>query len=76
MAVTGKDGNYEIIVDDTTTANMIYIGKAPRKDGGNVTSDAVWQIKRVNLTSGVIVTWADGSDIFEKVWDDRVGYSW
>lgn len=56
-------------IDDTSTANVLYVGQA---EIGSASSDPVWQIKKINQTSGVVVTWADGA-AFSQVWDDRVG---
>lgn len=57
--------NYAVAVDDYTTANVIYVGKAAI---GSVSTDAVWQIKKVDATSGAIINWADGNDSFDNVW--------
>ncbi len=54
------------IVDTTTTANTIYIGKA---EHGIATSAAEWFIKRIVTTSGADIK-AVGVD-FDQVWDDR-----
>lgn len=60
-------------IDDTTTANTTYIGKAPI---GSATSSAVWQISKLDTSSGLIKTWADGDASFNNVWDDRVSLSY
>ena len=60
-------------IDDTTTANTTYIGKAPI---GSATSSAVWQISKLDTSSGLIKTWADGDASFNNVWDDRVSISY
>lgn len=60
-------------IDDTTTANTTYIGNAPV---GSATSSAVWQIKKLDTSSGLITTWADGDASFNNVWDDRASLSY
>lgn len=37
---------------------------------GSVVTSAVWQIKRVDTTSGVVIKWADGNDNFDNVATD------
>lgn len=42
----------------------IYIGKATI---GSATSSAVWQVKKIDTASDIIITWAGGSDSFTNV---------
>mgnify|MGYP006992597009 CR=1 FL=1 len=51
-----------------TAGNYTYIGKALC---GSATSDAVWQIKRIDATTGTIIQWADGDQDFDNVFDNR-----
>lgn len=62
--------NYTKIIDTTTTPNVIYIGYTTM---GNVenTDQAIWAIKKLDTTSGVVTTWADGNDNLDNVFDDR-----
>lgn len=55
-------------IDDYSTANYIYVGQA---DPGSLESDPVWRIKRLNTSSGLQGSWADGDALFNNVWDDR-----
>lgn len=64
------DKTYAVRIDDTTTANVTYIGKA---DIGSATSSAVWQIAKLDSSSGLIKTWADSNDSFDNIWDNRAG---
>lgn len=68
-----SEADYASRVDDTTTANVMYIGKAAV---GSAPGSAVWQIKKVDTTSGVIITWADSNANFDNVWDNRAGLSY
>lgn len=55
------------------SGNYIYIGKATI---GSATSSAVWQVKRVDTTSGAVILWADGDDSFDNVFDDYSSLSY
>lgn len=55
-------------IDDATTAGVTYIGKAAI---GAQTDDPVWQITKLETSSGLIKTWAGGSDSYSFIWDDR-----
>lgn len=50
------------------SGNYTYIGKAPC---GSATSDAKWQIKRIDATTGTIIQWADGDKFFDNIYDNR-----
>jgi len=58
---------YILRLDDTTTADVTYVGKAAL---ASATSAAVWQIQRIDETSGMIITWG-GTGTFNQVWDNR-----
>ncbi len=59
-------------LDDTSTANVIYVGNALV---GSLTASAVWQIKKVDQTTGLVITWA-GSAAFNQIWDNRTSLSY
>lgn len=48
--------------------SVVYIGEAAI---GSATNAAVWRIKKIDETSGLIITWADGNSNFDNVWDLR-----
>jgi hypothetical protein len=58
---------------DSGDANVQYIGKA---DIGSATSEAVWQIKKVNSTTGSVITFADGNNNYDNVFDNRESLSY
>jgi len=64
---------YDLILDDTTTANITYIGDAVI---WSTTSSAVWRIKRLDETSWLIVLWADSNANFDNIWDDRASLAY
>lgn len=66
--------NVAIRLDDVTTANVTYVGKARAGEG---TDGAVWQVQKVHDSSaGLIITWADGDTNFDNVWDDRAALTY
>jgi hypothetical protein len=62
------------IKNDSGDTNIKYIGKALI---GSATSAAVWQIQRLDTTSGELVkTWCDGDASFNNVYDNREALSY
>ena len=51
----------------TTVGSIDYVGEA---DTGTATSSALWRAKKVDNTSGIIITWADGNANFDNVATD------
>jgi len=51
----------------TTVGSIDYVGEA---DTGTATSSALWRAKKVDSTSGIIITWADGNANFDNVATD------
>lgn len=63
------DTIYSIRVDDASTT-ITYVGEAPLN---SLESSAVWRIKKLETIGTVFkVTWANGSQAFNNVWDDRL----
>lgn len=58
---------YKTLLDDYTTTNVTYVGKAAI---GSATSAAVWQIQKIDESSGLVITWG-GTGAFDQVWDNR-----
>lgn len=56
-------------IDDTSVADMIYIGKAVI---GSAESAEVWQVSRLDVSNGLVRLWANGDALFNNAWDDRV----
>ncbi len=55
------------------TGNVGYLGKAAF---GVLTSDATWQVRKIDFSSGVVMTAADGDANFDNVWDDRASLTY
>jgi hypothetical protein len=58
---------------DTTNPVVTYIGDAIV---GSSTSTACWKIMKIDTTTGAVITYADGNDLFDNVWDDRASLSY
>ena len=72
--VTGGSAAAQTVskIDDTTTANVVYIGKAELTGAAISTAGAVWQIKKLDTSSLALdKKWADGDSSYNNVWDNR-----
>jgi len=59
---------------DYSNPNGIYFGEAVP---GSLTSDQVWRIRMVTISGmSVTVLWANGTNSFDKIWDNRGQYSY
>jgi len=65
---------YDTLIDDFTTANVTYIGKAI---SGTAESASTWQIKAIVETGDYAkILFADDVTTFTKEWDERASYSY
>lgn len=64
-----KDLATKIVISGTN----IYVGKATP---GSATSSAVWQVKRIDTASDIIIKWADGNANFDNVMDNAASLSY
>lgn len=69
----GSTPSYTTRLDDFTTTNVTYVGKAPI---GSAVGSAVWQIQKIDETTGMVITWADGDSSFNNIWDNRAGLTY
>ena len=58
---------------DEASATISYLGEAQI---GTLTSSALWKIKKLDSTSGLIITWADGNYLADNVWDNRASLTY
>jgi hypothetical protein len=58
---------------DEVDANTAYLGLSPI---GSQHSASVWQIKKLDFTTGVDIKWADGNQGFDNVWDNRASLTY
>lgn len=68
--VTTLDKDYATRLDDSASP-ILYIGKAPV---GSAEGSAVWQIAKLDTSSGLIKTWAGTG--FDQIWDDRTSLTY
>ncbi len=73
-AIEASDGGsqYATRVDEAS-ATVSYIGQAVT---GSSTATAVWRIKKMDTTSGIVITWADGNPNFDNIWDNRASLTY
>lgn len=60
------------IEEDSGDSNITYIGKAAI---GSATSSAVWQIQKIDETTGMVITWG-GTGAFDNIWNNRESLSY
>jgi len=63
---------YQTRIDDVS-GTVSYVGDA---QPGVATSETVWRIKKIDTTSGTVITWAEGSSAFDKIWNSRTDYDY
>lgn len=62
-----------ILLLDEASTSISYIGEAAPQSS---TAAAVWRIRKLDLTSGVSLLYADGNTFFDNVWDNRTSLSY
>lgn len=72
LGIAVKDLSLTTIYDEATST-IAYLGNALP---GISTSSAFWRISKINTTSGVITTWADGNSNFDNIWADRLSLNY
>lgn len=58
---------------DEASATVTYIGTAP---AGSATSSSLWQIKKIDTSSGTTIKYADGDTSHSKIWDNRANFTY
>lgn len=61
---------------DYSNPNLIYVGEAVP---GTNPSDQLWRIRQVSVNAilqSVSVFWANGTNSFDKIWNNRVMYTY
>lgn len=67
IPVVMGSSTYKLLLDDTSTVNVTYVGRAAI---GSSTGSTAWQIQKIDETSGMSITWAQ-TGLFTAKWDDR-----
>ena len=70
IAVTSEDDASGLIVDQASST-LIYLGEGLF---GALTSEAKWKIKRIDLSSGVVIKAA--SQDFDQIWNNRAALTY
>ena len=69
-----KDQDVQFALQLDSVGATTYIGEAIP---GTATSAALWRIKRMVETGpDLVITWADGNESFDNVWDNRASLSY
>lgn len=63
----------DLAVKVTTSGTTTYVAVAPT---GSAQSSAVWQAKKIDESSGTVITWADGNANFDNVATDLTALSY
>lgn len=58
---------------DVASPTVVYVGEA---SPGAATSDSVWNIFKVDTSTGVSITFAERDSGYKYIWDDRATYTY
>ena len=58
---------------DEVSATVSYIGEA---QPASSTAASVWRIRKLDTSSGISLTYADGNTFFDNVWDNRASLTY
>lgn len=65
-------GGFKFKLNLVTVGSVDYVGEAAI---GTATSSALWRVKKVDNTSGTVITWA-GTGVFDQIWDNYASLSY
>lgn len=68
-AISSEVAIYTLRLDEVSDT-LMYVGEA---EEGSSEGDPVWRIKKVDMTSGVSITWEDGDSNFDNIWTGHAG---
>ena len=63
----------QMAIKVTVVGAVTYCAKAP---AGSLQASAVWQAKKIDETTGVVITWADGNELFDNVATDLMALTY
>jgi hypothetical protein len=72
VEVVIAESDLALLIDDSGT-EFTYIGYAA---AGSLSSAAVWKIKRIDESDGLVIKWADGNTSFDNIWDNRASLTY
>lgn len=64
--------SYSKLVDEVSSV-LLYVGEAVP---GSAQDSSVWRIRKVDMSSGISILWADGNAGFDNRWDQRASKSY
>lgn len=67
VKISNRPISSEYSIKITEVGSVTYVAKAK---SGSIYSNSVWQCKKIDETTGIVVTWADGNDNFDNVATD------
>jgi hypothetical protein len=75
LLIESSAGGNEVTtrLDDYTTTKVTYVGKAAI---GSASNSPVWQIMKMDETTGLVTTWADGNSNFDNNWDNHTSLTY
>ena len=62
------------LATDVGDSNIDYVGEAVVGSGGE--GDAVWRIKKIDSTSGIVIKWVDGDAGLNHTWTGYAGHTY
>lgn len=72
MVDIGLTTGFALRVDEASST-VTYVGEA---SPGSAEGSSVWRIKKIDTTSGLVITWAGGAASFNQQWSGRAGLSY
>lgn len=68
-----KEATVTLRVDETSTPNVTYLGEARVGTGEG---EARWKIQKIDETTNVTITFADGDEKYDNIWTDRTSITY
>jgi len=58
---------------DVISDSLMYVGEA---EPGTLESAAAWRIKKIAGSEDLVITWADGNNNYDNIWDNRLSLTY
>jgi len=72
LGIEVRDNTLTTLYEEASST-IAYLGKALP---GVLSSEALWRISKIDTSSGIITTFADGNSNFDNIWDNRAALSY
>ncbi len=73
LAIAKKTTQPNLAIKVVESGTTTYVGQAVI---GSATSAAVWRIKKIDESSGAVITWADGNDNADNIMDNAASLTY